>query len=165
MVQANPRHQRTFAANWRRPPEQWQSQQVVLHALADHNREPKMRLIMAVVLLAALSLAAKADPKPVRVIEITKDNAARSAAAIAAAKSPYIGMQPPGRTVRANSEWRNARAELAENHSHLARADVSRPDDVIGESVAVDASDRARVQIITPGKTGPVAKTYLVPRE
>jgi hypothetical protein len=119
-----------------------------------------MRLIMAVVLLAALSLAAKADPKPIRTIEITKDNAARSAAAIAAAKSPFIGMQPPGRSRTVREEWRNARAQLPD-HSHQ----VSRPDDLMSEDVAVDASDRARVQIITPGRTGPVVKTYIVPRE
>ena len=125
-----------------------------------------MRLIMAVVLLAALSLAAKADPKPIRTIEITKENAARSAAAIAAAKSPFIGMQPPGRSSTVREEWRNARAQLPDHDSHqVSPPDALPPDALMSEGVAVDASDRARVQIITPGKSGPVVKTYIVPRE
>ena len=119
-----------------------------------------MRLAFATVLLAALISAAKADPpKSVRVIEITRENAEKSAQAIAAAKNPLIGM-PPARTIFA-VEARDTRAEVTER---TAQAKIVPVDDLMVAQSPTDGSDRARVQIIKPGKTGPVVETFLVPR-
>src|SRR6478736_1683927 len=87
-----------------------------------------MRAIIAALAVitsvtAAMTVETKAEEaKPVRVIEITRANAEASAALLAAAKNPTIGMPPQGRMVKEASadtaaltspdRIRNARAEL-----------------------------------------------------
>lgn len=76
-----------------------------------------MRIIFAILTLFAFAPNAKADPqKPVRVIEISRENAERSAQIIAASKSAFIGM-PPATVVRSGSDLRNASARLSETKS------------------------------------------------
>ena len=116
-----------------------------------------MCLTVALAALGATAPRARAEPlQPVRTIEITKENAERSAAAIAAAKNPFIGAPPPGIIVRRESDWRNARAQAPDSE-----ADVESP---VPAQLTANASDRAVVQIIKPGKTGPVVENWVVPR-
>lgn len=122
-----------------------------------------MGLTLSFFAFATLAPLAKADPaKPVRVIPITKENAERSAAAMSAAKSPFIGAPPPGRIVRTPSDWRNSRAQSLDNTADAApqveRADRPAPD------LHEDAADRAMVRIIKGSKTGLVVETRIVPR-
>jgi hypothetical protein len=122
--------------------------------------KPAIRLAVAVAVLAAAAPAVRAEPpKSVRVIQITRDNAERSAAAIAAAKSPFIGAPPRGKRVRSTPDWRNARAE-APGHD----IDVAQQEGRLPARSAADASDRAVVRIVKPGKAGPQVETWLVPR-
>lgn len=128
-----------------------------------------LRLTIAIVTLAAAAPLAKADPsEPVRIIAITKENAERSAAAMSAAKSPFIGMPPPGKVIRAEPDWRKARAEFSANETDAARqgdkADHVHAEASLDESNSDHAGDRARVQIITHGKAGPTVGVYFVPR-
>jgi hypothetical protein len=110
-----------------------------------------MRLIVAVALLTAATFTARAA-EPVRVIEISKDNAARSAAIIASAKSPFIGQSPQILTAAArNSRARASEAEL--RISHVERRAANSP------------IDRALVRVITPGADALAVRSYLVPRE
>jgi hypothetical protein len=131
------------------------------------------RLTLSILVLAATTSVARADDgKQVRVIPITKDSAAESAKIISASRSPLIGMPPPGRTIRAASDWRNARAELPAGKAKVAarggrerimRLEVSEASPQ-AESLPEDPR-RARVQIVKPGKGEAVVETYLVPKE
>jgi hypothetical protein len=125
-----------------------------------------MRFIVALLAVTALAPSAKADPdKPVRVIEITRENAERSAQIIASSKSALIGMPPAGKSVRTVSDdRRNARAQARERNASARQVlpKVMRVDDGKLTTVAVG---RAKVQITKPGQAGPIVETYLVPKQ
>jgi hypothetical protein len=128
-----------------------------------------MRLAVAIIALVALECAAQAEPpKPVRVIAITKENAEKSAAAIAAGKSPFIGVPPRGKVMRTEPDWRNARAALPVSEGKDGgpddQATLARLDGSSAEGSSDVAPDRAQVQIIKPGKAGPIVETRIVPR-
>jgi hypothetical protein len=131
---------------------------------------PVMRFAVAIVALTAVVPVAQADPSTqTRVIGITKENAERSAAAIAAAKSPFIGMPPPGRVIRTVSDWRNSRADLSDNEANGARKDdqakIVGVDNAARVKFPERGSDRVQVQVIKPGKAGTIVETTVVPRD
>jgi hypothetical protein len=109
--------------------------------------------------LAPIAPSTAADPtKPVRIIQITKENADRSAAEISASKSPLIGEPPPGKIVPAPSDWRNSRAQSLENE------EASAPLNNSTDGAPATSSDQAVVQVIRPGETGFVVETQVLPR-
>ncbi|WP_157100166.1 hypothetical protein [Rhodoplanes sp. Z2-YC6860] len=114
-----------------------------------------MRLIVAAALLAFVPFAANAAEQ-VRVIDISKENAARSAAIIASAKSPFIGTSPQIVSTTA----RNSRAQASEADVRASRS-VPRTT----TRTTAGSSDSALVRIITPGNDAVADRTYLVPRE
>jgi hypothetical protein len=120
-------------------------------------------LALSIFAFVTIVPVANADPaKPVRIIQITKENAERSAAEMSAAKSPRIGEPPPGRIIRAPSDWRNSRAQSLDNEAAPAPQDILT--DPAPATFRTEAPDQAVVQIIRPGKTGFVVETHVVPR-
>ena len=119
-----------------------------------------MRVTVAIAALAAGPMAHGESSTPVRTIEITRENAERSAAAIAASRSPFIGAPPPGKTIRSTSDWQNARAQAPANDAKAARQG-----DPLSARLTTIAQDRAVVQVIKPGKTGLDVETSVVPRQ
>lgn len=105
-----------------------------------------MRTIFAILTFFAFAPNANADPqKPVRVIEISRENAERSAQIIAASKSAFIGM-PPATAVR-STDWRNAGAQLSETKTRNAAIsgtlnEYSRKRTIVAEEVSRRANDR-----------------------
>lgn len=123
-----------------------------------------MRAILAIIILTALSNTAFSDPlPPARVIEITKENAERSAAIIAAAKSSLIGMPPPSKTVRLEPDWKNARAESPRNRKVVHPA--QKPSIAADLGDHLNSPDAVRVQIIKRGSAGIVVESHLIPKE
>lgn len=124
-------------------------------------------VVRSVVLLAIVGIGAAqaGDDRSttIRVIEITRDSAERSAAALRAANSPFIGMPPQGKRVdRRLSDWQDAHAGIPRS-----KGKVARKDDRMKAAARVrlpEKSDAAVVEIVTRGKGEPVLKTYLVPR-
>ena len=117
----------------------------------------------ALVLLATASVSHAEDAKPIRVIEITREAAEQSAAVLAAAKNPTIGMPPQGQ-----AQGQQALAHVTVKGDQVARVtgrdranEFRNVREARAEAVVTPAPGQIRstqtVQVISPTAFGRLA--------